>query len=46
MSAATRRIWTGCESSPTSIPTRSTNALAGDVVVLWEVVSAMAVTGT
>ena len=34
MSAAIRRTWTGCESSPASFPTRSTSALAGDVVVV------------
>ena len=32
--------------SPVSFPTRSTSALAGDVVVVREVVSALAVTGT
>ena len=36
-------FWTGCESSPASFPTRSTSALAGDVVVLSEVVSAVPV---
>ena len=44
MSAAIRRIWTGCESSPASSPTLSTSALAEDVVVV--VVPAVAVTGT
>ena len=44
MSAAIRRVWTGCESSPASLPTRSTSALAGDVVVVWEDVSAVSVT--
>ena len=34
ISAASRRIWTRCESSPASFPTRSTSAFAGDVVVL------------
>ena len=46
MSAAIRRIWTACESSPASFPTRSTSALAGDVVVVSEVVSVVAVTGS
>ena len=34
MSASIRRIWTGCESSPASFPTRSTCAIARDVVVV------------
>ena len=36
MSAAIRRIQTGCESFPASFPTRSTSAHAGDVVVVSE----------
>ena len=36
MGAAIRRIWTGRESSPASFPTRSTSALAEDVVVVSE----------
>ena len=44
MSAAIRRIRTGCESSPASSPTPSTSALTGDVVVVT--VSAVVVTGT
>ena len=44
MSAAIRRICTGCESSPASSPTRSTSALAVGVVVA--IVSAVVVTET
>ena len=44
MSAAIRRICTGCESSPASSPTRSTSALAVGVVMV--IVSAVVVTGT
>ena len=44
MSAAIRRICTGCEYPPASSPTRSTSALAVGVVVA--IVSAVVVTGT
>ena len=44
MSAAIRRICTGCESSPASSPIRSTSALAVGVVVA--IVPAVVVTGT
>ena len=45
MSAGIRRVLTNFESSPASCPTRSTSALTGDVVVVSEVVSVVAVPG-
>ena len=46
MSNAIRRIWTSRESSPASFPTHSPSALARDALVVLEVVSTVAVTGT